>query len=179
MKKLFAVLLSIGMIFTLSACVLGPNVRLNSTQSLGEVQYKVPSKWESVQSSNGNYYYISDDSLDGFLYVSCKVIPGMETCDISDKDVAYSIIDNVIIGLVNTTTNYESVEEVQSKINNETYYTLLDYKTTLNGYDCEVICVIFLSETSVYQMSFVQENEISNENKETFYNIFDTIKFED
>ncbi len=179
MKKFYTAALSVCLVFILSACVLSSNVRLNSAQVLGELHYKVPSKWKLVQNAGGNYYYLSDNSLDGFLYVSRQVIAGMDAYDVSDKDVAYAIIDSVVSGLISAAEGYESIEEVQSKIDNKIYYTLLDFKSAISGYDCEVVTIIFLSDTSVYQISFIQQEEISNDNKEVFYNIIDTIELDD
>jgi hypothetical protein len=164
---------------SLSACVLGTRAKLNSAETYGELQYKIPSTWEFVQSTEGNYYYVNDNKLNGFLYVSRTMMSDMDAYDISDKDVAYGLIDNVIEGLISATPDYVLVEKVQSKIHDTVYYTLVDYKAVIDGYDYEVICMVFLSSTSVYQMSFLQQSEVSSENEEIFYNIIDTIKLED
>jgi hypothetical protein len=36
---------------------------LNSAETYGELQYKIPSTWDFVQSTEGNYYYVNDINL--------------------------------------------------------------------------------------------------------------------
>lgn len=145
------------------------------TQKIGKITYEVPSSWSHDESDNYYYFYPDSNNTNAFLMVFSQET-GMKSITATDFEL---YIDGVIRGFTaDGSMQNLRIDERETEQKEDCFVGIINMHATVQDEDDEMLVYLIIDNQTCtcYMFSFIQPGSVSEEYKEEFNKIIDSIR---